>query len=257
MKNSKSSIPSMVHSQSIAEIENTLSEINENTAESSLFNDQAQLTLRYIASIYAESNPSTSPEDYLNNFVLPVLKAGIDPYEILKPEHKESLGLIGQPDIYRPLIAALVFCHRSVSVYKYGQPETAWAMLVEASFWCGCAAASDKMYDASRIATACVKREEALARLQGREKIHSKRVAEVAKLMMEKLHTDGWDTYTHAASVIQKKIIENPTDAFPTLSDGERGQRTISDYIEEAVELNPELGKLIRKEKKAGRPKKD
>ncbi len=92
MVNNQSDVPSMVCSKSIEDIQNTIYGINESTSEATLFDDSAQLTYRHIASIYEESNKGVSPEDYFQNFFIPVIRANIDPYQIFKEEYKKSFG---------------------------------------------------------------------------------------------------------------------------------------------------------------------
>lgn len=244
--------------RAISDIEETVSELKEISTEKSLFDAQAQLTLRHIADIYSESNPASTGEDYLKNFFIPIVKSELDPYAVLQGKQLELPHTNGQPDVYRLLIAALLLSNQAANLYKSkgGCVEMAWRVLSEASFWCGCASVGDKMFDLSKMADIAAKREAQAVRQNGVKKAKDKRVAEVARLLRDLVPSNRWNSYTHAAQVIQHHLIQkqNP-DVFLNLSEADSGVRTITGYIESAIKLDPEIKQLIVKNKKPGPPK--
>lgn len=256
MNKNNPTLGARVNSRATIEIEGAKAEINEISTEDSRFDAYLKLTMRLVADIYSESNPTAGANSYLEDFLRPIIQSSLDPYAVLRGESLDFPKTIGQPDIYRPLIATILFCNMAKNIHRYGDHEGAWTMLAEASFWCGCASAGDKMYDLSKMAAS----ETTRARLRGGEQSEERKLEEVVQIFKDKAPQGVWASCSAAAKFIQKALIDRiengEAKAFPKLSGEESGQRTISSYIQTCIKNDPELGKLIEKEIKPGRPKK-
>lgn len=252
MKKKFPELVSRVQSRAISDIENNHSEIKDFSSDESQFEFHVQITLRQIADIYSELNPDADPDSYLNDFFLPLVTSDIDPYEVLGGERLELPTVVGQLEIYRPMIATVLFCNTANNLHKIGSIDIAWAMLVEASFWCGIASVGDKMFDLSKLAV----REFAIARFQGQEQSLQSKQGKVIELFKTMAPDTKWPSATTAAATIQEHIVRTKPAAFPRLSDGARGQRTIMAYIKVGIEEDPELNQLLQKPIAPGRPRK-
>lgn len=203
--------------------------LNENVNLESL----GHSTLTALAGFYSLSTPEKKPDDFTQEFLIPMASASDTTGAAYLAKFREVQQADETANLqYGPMLISCAYCIEALHYSNLDQRELAWSRMAESRYWCGVTLASQGLETARDKTVIATRKATGKKAAAARSEINYKQTKDEAfRLVRErKPALKGWQSRRQAMLLIKDDVIEFAERYGKALS-ASQAEKTIYEWL--------------------------